>query len=126
MMGWLKSDAVLRSAEFENLPDETKEYLNKSTVPHYEVASHFPIHMLSPNWGNEYSYICLVAFVMNGQSKGEVRLQSSDPAVQLLFNPNFLSHEYECVRGGYTGVLERGCWVQLAYGGDGENGERWG
>ncbi|KAL4865926.1 hypothetical protein BDV12DRAFT_210807 [Aspergillus spectabilis] len=95
MMGWLKSDAVLRSAEFRNLPDETKEYLNKPTVPHYEVASHFPIHMLSPAWGDEYSYVCVVAFVMNGQSKGEVRLQSSDPAVPLLFNPDFLSHEYD-------------------------------
>ncbi|KAL5337192.1 hypothetical protein BJX70DRAFT_409336 [Aspergillus crustosus] len=95
MIGWLKSDTVTASKEFQALPAETKEFLNRPTIPHFEVASHFPIHAISPQWGDDYSYVCLLALPMNGQSRGEVTLQSSDPEVPLLFNPNFLAHEFD-------------------------------
>ncbi|KAL4877834.1 hypothetical protein BJY04DRAFT_197300 [Aspergillus karnatakaensis] len=95
MVGWLKSDTVSKSPEFTNLPQETKQMLNRPTIPHYEICSHFPIHEIVPEWGTEFSYICFLAFLMNGQSRGEVTLQSADPTVPLLFNPNFLSHEYD-------------------------------
>ncbi|KAL4778406.1 hypothetical protein BJX76DRAFT_366338 [Aspergillus varians] len=95
MMGWLKSDAVVSSSEFADLPESVQAFLQRPTVPHYEIASHFPIHMLAPGLIKDHSYVCLVLFLMNGQSKGEVRLQSSDPNTPLLFNANFLSHPYD-------------------------------
>ncbi|KAL4945759.1 hypothetical protein BDV06DRAFT_229949 [Aspergillus oleicola] len=96
MMGWLKSPALLASSEFANLPADVQEFMKKPTIPHYEIASHFPIHMLSPpGLFKDYSYLCFLVFLMNEQSKGTVTLQSSDPAVPLLFNPNFLAHPYD-------------------------------
>ncbi|KAL6230990.1 hypothetical protein BDW75DRAFT_221349 [Aspergillus navahoensis] len=95
MMGWLKSDAVTQSAEFAALPEEVKTFLNKPTIPHYEISAGFPLHMLAPELTKDYSYVCLLAFLMNEQSVGEVRLQSSDPEVPLLFNANFLAHPYD-------------------------------
>ncbi|KAL4862383.1 hypothetical protein BDV12DRAFT_178883, partial [Aspergillus spectabilis] len=95
MVGWLKSDTISASKEFANLPEEAKDILNRPTIPHYEICSHFPIHEIVPEWGTEFSYLCFLAFLMNGQSRGEVTLQSSDPSVPLLFNPNFLAHEYD-------------------------------
>ncbi|KAL4982218.1 hypothetical protein BDW68DRAFT_182760 [Aspergillus falconensis] len=95
MMGWLKSDAVTKSAEFAALPEDVKAFLNKPTVPHYEISAGFPLHMLAPELTKDYSYVCLLAFLMNEQSVGEVRLQSSDPEVPLLFNANFLAHPYD-------------------------------
>ncbi|KAL2832610.1 hypothetical protein BDW59DRAFT_181040 [Aspergillus cavernicola] len=102
VMGWLKSPGTLGSKEFANLDEETREFLTRPTIPHYEIASHFPIHMLVPGLITDYSYLCLAVFLMNGQSRGEVTLQSADPTVPLLFNPNLLSHPYDrrvCVEG---------------------------
>ncbi|KAL4803884.1 hypothetical protein BDV18DRAFT_162893 [Aspergillus unguis] len=105
IIGWLKSDAVLASPEFAALPSPVRAFLNRPTIPHYEFASHFPLHMVAPGLLSDYSYVCLSVFAMNEQSRGSVRLQSADPAVPLLFDPNFLSHDYdkraciEAVRG---------------------------
>ncbi|KAL3481408.1 oxidoreductase [Aspergillus californicus] len=95
IMGWMKSEAVQNSQEYRELPQATKDFLSRPTIPHYELISGLPIHMLNPDLTSDYSYICLVAFLLNQQSRGEVRLQSSDPTVPLLFNPNFLTHEYD-------------------------------
>ncbi|KAL4769150.1 hypothetical protein BDW60DRAFT_225293 [Aspergillus nidulans var. acristatus] len=95
MMGWLKSDAVTKSAEFATLPKDVQNFLNRPTVPHYEISAGFPLHMLAPELTKDYSYVCLLAFLMNEQSVGEVRLQSSNPEVPLLFNANFLAHPYD-------------------------------
>ncbi|KAF7593209.1 hypothetical protein BBP40_011839 [Aspergillus hancockii] len=93
--GWLKSDSVINSPEFKQLPQAEREFLTGEKVPHYELASHFPLHMLVPGLSEDFSYICLVALLMNPQSRGEVTLQSADPKVPLLFNPRFLSHPYD-------------------------------
>ncbi|QRD92993.1 glucose dehydrogenase [Aspergillus flavus] len=93
--GWLKSPSVVDSFEFKQLPRAEQEFLNGETVPHYELVSHFPFHMLIPGVSEDFSYVCLVAFLMNPQSRGEVTLQSADPTVPLLFNPRFLSHPYD-------------------------------
>ncbi|KAL4950225.1 oxidoreductase [Aspergillus filifer] len=95
-MGWLKSPSILASSEFTDLPGDVQDFLNKPTIPHFEIASHFPVHMLSPPGAfKDYSYLCLLVFLMNEQSKGCVTLQSSDPDVPLLFNPNVLGHPYD-------------------------------
>ncbi|RDW86937.1 GMC family oxidoreductase [Aspergillus mulundensis] len=95
IMGWLKSETVSCSPEFAALPADVQAFLNKPTVPHYEISAGFPLHMLAPGLTSDYSYVCLLAFLMNEQSVGEVRLQSSDPEVPLLFNANFLAHPFD-------------------------------
>lgn len=55
--------------------------MNRETTPHYEMATHLPIHFMLPNMFKDYSYVSLAACMMSEQSRGEVRLQSSDPDV---------------------------------------------
>jgi choline dehydrogenase-like flavoprotein len=57
--------------------------------------THFPIHLVFPDVVKDYSYVCMGVFLMNEQSSGEVRLQSSNPDDPLLFDPKFLSHPFD-------------------------------
>lgn len=93
--GWFKSDRITSSPEFKALPDSVQEFMNRETVPHWELIAGFPAHFMFPDLFEDHSYICLVAFLMNGQSVGEVRLQSSDPDAPLLFDPRALEHPFD-------------------------------
>ncbi|OJJ33602.1 hypothetical protein ASPWEDRAFT_114784 [Aspergillus wentii DTO 134E9] len=106
--GWLKSDRVTASTEFKALPLAEQDFLQRETVPHYELVTHFPLHLIFPEAVPDYSYVCLSVFLMNEQSNGEVRLQSSNPDDPLLFDPKFLSHPFDrraCIEI-YRHVLE--------------------
>ncbi|KAJ6188054.1 hypothetical protein N7519_002962 [Penicillium mononematosum] len=93
--GWFKSDRITSSPEFKALPASVQEFMNRETIPHYEMVTHLPIHYMLPDMFKDYSYVGLAAFLMNEQSCGEVRLQSSDPEVPLLFNPRFLEDPFD-------------------------------
>ncbi|KAG2420365.1 hypothetical protein HFD88_005166 [Aspergillus terreus] len=93
--GWFKSDRLTASPEFQALPAATQEFLQRATIPHYEFMTHFPIHLIMPEVTKDYSYVCLLVFLMNEQSSGEVRLQSANPDDPLLFDPKFLSHPFD-------------------------------
>lgn len=106
--GWFKSDRITSSDEFKALPASVQEFLQRETVPHYELAAPFPIHLCHPQWGPDFSYICIAVFMLNEQSTGEVLLQSSNPDDPLLFDPKFLNHPFDrraCVES-YRHVLE--------------------
>lgn len=95
-IGWFKLSRLTSSAEFKDLPADEQQYLLRETVPHYEIFTHFPIHWFIPDFAPEHlNYSCMLVFPYNGQSRGEVTLQSSDPNVPLLFNPKFLSHPFD-------------------------------
>ncbi|KAL3448271.1 hypothetical protein BJX65DRAFT_275379 [Aspergillus insuetus] len=95
MMGFLKSEAATASSEYKALPEDVKRFLSKPTTPHFEIIAGCPLHMLAPGMTTDYSYTAVLVFLMNAQSYGEVKLQSSDPDVPLLFNPNLLAHEFD-------------------------------
>ncbi|KAB8067903.1 hypothetical protein BDV29DRAFT_199790 [Aspergillus leporis] len=95
MMGFLESEATTASEEYKALPEDVKRFLSKPTTPHFEVIAGCPLHMLAPGMTTDYSYTAVLVFLMIAQSYGEVKLQSSDPDVPLLFNPNLLAHEYD-------------------------------
>lgn len=93
--GWFKSDRITSSKEFKDLAAPTQAFMDRETIPHYEICAGFPVHHLAPALIQDYSYICLAAFLMNEQSTGEVRLQSSNPDDPLLFDPKFLVHPFD-------------------------------
>lgn len=93
--GWFKSDQVTSSAEFKALPPSTQEFMTRKTIPHYELITGFPVHFIFPHLFQDYSYTCLIVFLMNEQSSGEVRLQSSNPDDPLLFDPKVLAHPFD-------------------------------
>lgn len=98
-IGFFKSDKIRHSSEFEKLPAAEKAYLDKPTVPHYELLTHMPIHWFIPGYplqdAEAMDYSCFLTFLFNAQTRGEVTLQSADPSVPLRFNPRFLEHEFD-------------------------------
>ncbi|KAI1075857.1 hypothetical protein F5B20DRAFT_367830 [Whalleya microplaca] len=95
-VGWFKLDKLVASKEFNDLPADEQNYLSKPTVPHYELLTHFPIHWFIPGFPDSaLNYSCLLVFLYNAQSRGEVTLQSSDPNVPLKFDPKFLSDPFD-------------------------------
>ncbi|KAJ5771604.1 hypothetical protein N7520_002133 [Penicillium odoratum] len=93
--GWFKSDKVTSLKEFKDLPASVQEFMNKDTIPHWELISGFPVHYTIPQLFQDYDYICLIALLMNEQSTGEVRLQSAKPDDPLLFDPKVLEHPFD-------------------------------
>ncbi|KAJ6091582.1 hypothetical protein N7467_003551 [Penicillium canescens] len=94
--GWFKSDRITSSPEFAALPQDVQDFMNRDTIPHYEMLTHIPMHFFAPDmFKDDYSYVGLAAFMMNAQSRGEVTLQSSDPNTPLLFNPRFLEDPFD-------------------------------
>ncbi|EGE79598.1 glucose-methanol-choline oxidoreductase [Blastomyces dermatitidis ATCC 18188] len=95
-VGWFKIDGLTQTKEFQDLPTTEKEYLQKETVPHYEILTHFPIHWFVPDFPDSaLDYTCLLVFLYNAQARGEVTLQSSDPNEPLRMDPKFLSHPFD-------------------------------
>lgn len=95
-IGFLKSDRIVTSAEFKDLPAREQAYLQRETVPHYEVLTHAPSHWFMPNSQPEnLNYSSLNGFLYNAQARGEAVLQSSDATMPLKFDPRFLSHPFD-------------------------------
>jgi choline dehydrogenase-like flavoprotein len=95
-IGYFKSDRIIDSDEFKDLPSRERAYMQQETVPHYEALTHFPIHWFIPDFPKEHlNYSCLTGFLYNAQARGEAVLQSSDPSIPLKFDPKFLSHPFD-------------------------------
>ncbi|KAH8878924.1 alcohol oxidase [Thozetella sp. PMI_491] len=95
-IGFFKLDKLPSWSEFQRLPAEEQRYLQHDTVPHYEMLTHFPMHWFMPDFPKEnLNYSCLLVFLYNGQTRGEVTLQSADPSVPLLFDPKFLGTDFD-------------------------------
>ncbi len=94
-LGFFKSDGVLDSEEFSDLPGPEKARLSQPTIPSYEVCFNVtaPDYYINPKTAGAISTV--LVFVLNGQGKGELRLQSADPTVPLAFDPDFLDHPYD-------------------------------
>lgn len=94
-IAFLKNERVYRSAEFEALPADVKKYLTASAVPLYEVIiGAIDVRDMKDPTQSEAS-LPVHVFVLNGQSRGEVTLQSADPADPAFFNPNSFSHPFD-------------------------------
>ncbi|KAI1391075.1 GMC oxidoreductase [Hypoxylon trugodes] len=95
-LGWFKLPNLSSLPEFEDLPTEEKNHLNRPTIPHYAIGSHFPLHWFIPNFPPEaMNYMTLAVFLYNAQSRGEVTLQSSDPDAPPRIDPKFLSTPFD-------------------------------
>jgi choline dehydrogenase-like flavoprotein len=95
-IGYFKLDDLPSTPEFQSLPPDAQAYLNQPTVPHFEILTHFPIHLHMPDFpASDLDYSCLLVFPYNMQGRGTVSLQSSDPNTPLLFDPQFLQHPFD-------------------------------
>ncbi|ETS87181.1 hypothetical protein PFICI_01009 [Pestalotiopsis fici W106-1] len=93
-MGWFQVPAVLASAEFQDLPLETQNYLKKSHVPSWELAAQTPFLDGTQVKDDEevFTSCCLL---MNPQSRGTVTLKSADPKEAPIIDPKFLTHPFD-------------------------------
>ncbi|KAH7034753.1 GMC oxidoreductase-domain-containing protein [Microdochium trichocladiopsis] len=93
-MGWFKLPAVHASKEFQELPRETREFLERPHVPNWEIAALTPFFADTPLAEDEEVFSSM-ALIMNPQSRGTVTLQSTDPRQAPLIDPKFLTHPYD-------------------------------
>ena len=94
-MGFLKSDTIAQSSEFQSLPEDTKKHLQHPAVPLWEFIVNGPSAEYFVDPDNAPAMTTIFGVLLNGQSRGSVTLQSSDPKVPLLFDPNYFSHPYD-------------------------------
>lgn len=92
-MGWFKDDALFDSDEFKQLPPDVQKHLKQPTVPLFEMAGGMP-HVL-PGVDPSQSYITGAAFTSCPQSRGSVRLKSSDPNDAPLADPALFSNPFD-------------------------------
>ena len=95
VMGFLKSDKIIQSQEFKDLPEEVRKHLLLPTIPSFEVIANCPSKDMFIDPANAQPLVNIFGVLMNTQSVGSCTLQSSDPAVPLIFDPRFLSHPYD-------------------------------
>lgn len=94
MVGFLKLPVLQESEEFKALDAETREYLSRPTVPHFEMVAGLP--MLQPiSSVADKPHLSWIAILLNAQSRGEVTLRSADPDDAPLINPGYLEHPYD-------------------------------
>ncbi|KAI1456410.1 putative GMC oxidoreductase [Annulohypoxylon moriforme] len=93
-IGFFKIENLDKTKEFQDLPAHEQNFILRDTVPHYEVVTHFPAHWFDPTLPT-MNYHAFVVWYYNGQSRGEITLQSSDPDVPLKFNPRFLTSPFD-------------------------------
>lgn len=94
-IAFLKNERIYESAEFKALPQDVKKHLKASTVPLYEVIiGAIDLRDMIDPMQSEAS-LPVHVFMLNSQSRGEVTLQSKDPADPPIFNPNTFSHPFD-------------------------------
>jgi choline dehydrogenase-like flavoprotein len=94
-LGWLKSDAVYQSAEFQALPQYRRDHLLKPTIPIFEVGINPGNREYFIDPANAPALAAVAVFNLNTESKGSVTLQSGDAKDPALYDPNFFSHPYD-------------------------------
>jgi len=94
-IGFFKSAAILESQEFQDLPEDRKAHLLAPTTPSYEVCPDGPCVEYFVDPENSPELVSVLVFVMNQQARGSVTLQSADPKVPLLYDPNVLGHPFD-------------------------------
>ncbi|KAI5924819.1 hypothetical protein F4810DRAFT_663491 [Camillea tinctor] len=95
-IGWYKLPGLESTPEFAALPPAERAYLSKPTIPHFEMATHFPIHWFVPGFAPEnLDCLCIIVFYYNAQARGQVTLQSADPDAPLRFDPCFLGDAFD-------------------------------
>jgi choline dehydrogenase-like flavoprotein len=94
-IAFLKNERIYASAEFEALPEDVKNHLRAPTVPLFEViiGAVDARDMMDPTQSE--ASLPVHVFMLNGQSRGEITLQSHDAADPAIFNPNAFSHPFD-------------------------------
>lgn len=90
-----KLDRILDSDEFAGLNKRTQDFLKLETVPHWELALGVPSLEYLFNASSALTMTSMFTFLMNGQSKGSVTIQSADPKEAVVIDLNFLSHPFD-------------------------------
>lgn len=94
---FLKNETAYNSREFEKLRKEAQDLLLKHDVPGYEIVVG-PLMPPTHNFDDPDAGFCTLFIAnMNSQSRGDVKLASSDPKEPPLINPNYLVNPFDMV-----------------------------
>lgn len=96
-MGFFKADEVLQTEEYADLPKHIQEHIRKPTIPLWELCTWVP--PFSPLADPKHTYLTAIMFLHCPQSRGTVKLASTDPKEAALIDPNLFSHPFDRVCG---------------------------
>ncbi|OZJ03926.1 hypothetical protein BZG36_03606, partial [Bifiguratus adelaidae] len=95
-MAFVKEPKVFESEEFKSLDASVQGYLRGSTVPSFEIIANGPL--VPPTYvfsDSDDGFLSVVIINMNPQSRGSIKLQSSDPEMPPLIDFAYMSHPYD-------------------------------
>jgi choline dehydrogenase-like flavoprotein len=94
-IAYLRDESLLLTQEFQDLDYETRKFLTKKEVPHFEFLNALPAVFpgLEPEDG--HAAHMMFSFVHNAQSSGSVTLRSKDPNDKPVIDVNYLDHPYD-------------------------------
>ncbi|EXJ72603.1 uncharacterized protein A1O5_03749 [Cladophialophora psammophila CBS 110553] len=93
---FLKVDEILETEEFKLLDPSMQNFLKGKTVPQLSLGMAAPLFSRGRTFPEGVSYYHVyVNCLMNPQSRGELRLRSTNPADPPHFDFNALSHPYD-------------------------------
>ncbi|KAF2670804.1 alcohol oxidase [Microthyrium microscopicum] len=93
-MGFLRpSAAMVNSEEYKSLQADVKERLKQSTVPTWEITTHTP--PLIPDAIPKLHYLTALIIGHVPQSRGSIRLASTNPYDPPLCDPRILDHPFD-------------------------------
>jgi hypothetical protein len=88
--GFHKLPGLEDSKEYQDLPDDVREFLAKDKVPHYEFVSNGLLYPPGTPITPGNSYMTFIAVLLNSQSEGSVTLRSSDAADKPVIQLNYV------------------------------------
>ncbi|KAL8881004.1 MAG: hypothetical protein Q9198_001702 [Flavoplaca austrocitrina] len=91
MIAYLKSDKIASSKEFEDLDDQTRQFMHAETKPFYEIVSQNP----SPSVKAPEKYLSTAVAFPGNHGSGSIRLASLNSNDPPIIDPKFLSHPFD-------------------------------
>ncbi|KAJ9623548.1 hypothetical protein H2203_005810 [Taxawa tesnikishii (nom. ined.)] len=79
-LGYFKNDDLFETEEFKALPIELQDHIRKPTVPMWEICTLVPIP--NPMANPKHTYLTLLGFPQNPQSKGTIKLANAIASVR--------------------------------------------
>lgn len=92
---FLKLPALEASQEYKALDSEIREYMEKPSVPAFEMALSAPMLPPGTPLPSGSSYLNSVTFLMNPQSRGQVTLASANAKDAPLIDVAYMTHPFD-------------------------------
>ncbi|KAI4670849.1 uncharacterized protein J4E88_009601 [Alternaria novae-zelandiae] len=93
--GFLKIPDLESYEEYSALPRDLQEFLSRDQVPAYEFINNSILWPPGTQLEAGNTYMTFIAFLMNPQSSGSIKLRSKNASDKPIITLNYLTHPYD-------------------------------